>query len=368
MKNRFIKLLLLFFILSLSQINLTNSVFTTQSTVETNRVSVGCWVAPISLILNSPADNTLTNLTNISFNWNTTISTCPTAIIEYNFQIYSDVGLTALVLQSGFSGNLLYTYNNVPEGEYWWHVQVKDQYANTSASTANHVIVDRTKPTSIITTPLNNGSNSIVYTSSWDGIVEGTALDDRSGINHVDMSIYRASDDTYWNGLSWVAGLETIARITTTGTTDWTYLVIDHSTPTIYTITSHAVDNADNVEDSYVLNIVCKEFQSIQASSISIPSVELTVADDKKSVSFSVKNISAFLKLSYELTYESYDQLKGAIGSDIDISEKTDFSKEIDLGTCSNEVCTYDQNVHNLQLEITLEDKDFKQTVLLQSL
>lgn len=368
MKKTILKLLLLFFIFSLSQINLTNSFFTAQSTVETNRVSAGCWVAPISPILNLPADNTLTNLTNISFNWDSKISTCPTAIIEYNFQIYSDAGLTAFVLQSGFSDKLIYAYNNIPEGEYWWHVQVKDQYANISVSTVNHIIIDRTKPTSVITTPSNTGSNSIIYSSSWDGIVAGTASDDRSGINHVDMSIYRKSDDTYWNDLSWIAGSETTVRVTTTGTTNWSYSVTDHSALTTYTITSHAVDNADNVEDSYVLNIVCKESQSIQASSISTPSVELTVADDKKSVSFSVKNISAFLKLSYGLTYESYDQLKGAIGNDIDVSEKTDFSKEIDLGTCSNKVCTYDQNVHNLQLEITLEDKDLKQTVLQQSL
>ncbi|MCX6792166.1 MAG: hypothetical protein NT149_03970 [Candidatus Gottesmanbacteria bacterium] len=98
------------------------------------------------------------------------------------------------------------------------------------------------------------------------------------------------------------------------------------------------------------------------------PSVELTVAEDKKSASFSVKNISAYLKLSYELTYDSYDQTKGALGSGVDISGKTDFSREIDLATCSNEICTYDQNVHNFTIKITLEDTDAKQTILQQSL
>jgi len=97
-------------------------------------------------------------------------------------------------------------------------------------------------------------------------------------------------------------------------------------------------------------------------------SVELTVADDKKRAIFNVKNISAYLKLSYELTYDSYDQAKGVIGSDVDVSGKTDFSKEVNLATCSNEVCTYDQNAHNFQLKITLEDKNGKQTVLQQSL
>jgi signal peptidase len=120
---------------------------------------------------------------------------------------------------------------------------------------ANTVKIDKTAPASVITLPANSGSYTVVDSTSWDGLIAGTAADNLSGVNHVDLSIYRASDKTYWKGSSWVAGSETTIRVTATGTTSWNYTLTDHG-PDTYTITSHAVDNAGNVEDSYTLTLI----------------------------------------------------------------------------------------------------------------
>lgn len=103
--------------------------------------------------------------------------------------------------------------------------------------------------------------------------------------------------------------------------------------------------------------------------SSSSPILDLILSDDKKSVSFKVTNIKDYSSLSYELTYTAYDMEKGIVGSGVDITGQTEYEKtDLDLATCSDGACAYDQNVHNFQLKITLVDKDGKQTVLQQSL
>ncbi len=88
------------------------------------------------------------------------------------------------------------------------------------------------------------------------------------------------------------------------------------------------------------------------------PSLELNLSGDKKSISFQVKNIKDYKTLDYELTYKSYDVEKGVVGSGVDIANVDNYSKQIDLATCSSGVCTYDQNVHDFKLSVTLTDQN----------
>lgn len=111
-----------------------------------NDFSAICWANPNLTSLTSPVDDTNNNATDITFDWAATSSSCPIATLTYNFQIFSDAGLSTLVAQSGFASNLTYAYNSIPEGEYWWRVQAKDQYGNASDSSSYHLIVDRTTP------------------------------------------------------------------------------------------------------------------------------------------------------------------------------------------------------------------------------
>lgn len=85
------------------------------------------------------------------------------------------------------------------------------------------------------------------------------------------------------------------------------------------------------------------------------PTLEINFINDKKAISISIFNLAGYLELSYELIYTAYDVQKGVVGSGVDISGHEEYTKEIDLATCSNEICTYDENVSNLKLKVTLE-------------
>lgn len=124
----------------------TGASFADSGNTTSNDFSAKCWANPNTTSLISPIDNTNTNATNITFDWETSPSSCPIASITYNFQIYRDVGLSTLVAQSGFASNLIYLFNSIPEGEYWWLVQAKDQYDNSSNSVAHYLVIDRTAP------------------------------------------------------------------------------------------------------------------------------------------------------------------------------------------------------------------------------
>lgn len=152
---------------------------------------------------------------------------------------------------------------------HYFHIATVDNAGNwTATEHLGPFYIDTVDPTSIITLPTNDGDSSVVYDNGWDGSIAGTATDDRSLVAGVELSIKRDSNGgEYWDGGTWVAGTETSTRVTATGTTSWTYSL---SSPAqdIYTITSHAIDNAGNIEDSYSITIVFDK---------TIPEVALTM-------------------------------------------------------------------------------------------
>lgn len=150
-------------------------------------------------------------------------------------------------------------------GIYYWQVRAKDNLGNFSNwSDFEKVVIDTVKPSSIITSPANEDNNSIIYSSSWDGSVAGTASDVLSGLAEVKISI---QEDVlgYWNGSGWQAGEY---LLTATGTDLWNYSGLSSPEEGTYTIKSHAVDNAGNVENTYTLTIVFDK---------TIPEVSLTI-------------------------------------------------------------------------------------------
>lgn len=142
------KILLILFCLfyGLSNINSTTAEFSSFASNQNNIASAGCWVAPTAPILISPANDANTNATDVNFTWNSTISSCPIANISYRFQLDDANDFTSPLINTSFSSNLSYIYNNIPEGEYWWRVQAKDQFNNTSTSAIYHLVVDQTPP------------------------------------------------------------------------------------------------------------------------------------------------------------------------------------------------------------------------------
>jgi len=138
-----------------------------------------------------------------------------------------------------------------------WKVSAVDYAGNETWSENTYkVVVDNTPPISIITIPANDGNNSVVYNSTWSGTIAGTASDNISGVFSVKLSIKRESDGKYWNGGAWVGGAENSVRVSATVTNNsWSYSLTSPLEDT-YTIISHSIDQAGNVEDSYQLTIV----------------------------------------------------------------------------------------------------------------
>jgi hypothetical protein len=93
-------------------------------------------------------------------------------------------------------------------------------------------------PTSTITSPAQGAClNSLTQ-------ITGTANDSASGVQKVEVSIKRNSDNQYWNGSSWVADQTWLLA---QGTTSWSYSWTPDGDGS-YTIQSRATDNSNNQE------------------------------------------------------------------------------------------------------------------------
>ncbi len=79
--------------------------------------------------------------------------------------------------------------------------------------------------------------------------------------------------------------------------------------------------------------------------------VELTPRADKKAVNLSITNIPQDTsQIEYELSYLTGNELpKGAVGT-IRVDSQSTIEREILLGTCSKNTCTYDEGVKSVTL------------------
>lgn len=82
---------------------------------------------------------------------------------------------------------------------------------------------------------------------------------------------------------------------------------------------------------------------------------EIKYTFDGQKLSFEIKNIEDFSKLTYELVYNSARGLQGVIG-ETELSRQSNFEKkDIVFGTCSTGgTCTYHQNLKDINLKIIL--------------
>lgn len=97
---------------------------------------------------------------------------------------------------------------------------------------------------------------------------------------------------------------------------------------------------------------------------VSSSEAKITISDDNKEATITVNNLNLIDKLSYELSYKAYDVDRGIVGNDVDIVGQTDYSKTVDLATCSAGVCTYDENVNTFLLKVILVDDQGNETEL----
>jgi len=170
------------------------------------------------------------------------------------------------------------------DGQYTLRAAGKDLVGNYHHEQIT-VNFDNTLPESEITYPAPEAGSSVVYSNDWNGMVEGTSSDDNSGVAKVWLSIQRDNGTgNYWNGSAWITSaievtFEAVADGNTNSEYDWTYNflqdLIDNSVDNkgdipedSYLVTSHAEDNAGNVENTSQLTIIVDR---------TIPEVNLTV-------------------------------------------------------------------------------------------
>ena len=105
--------------------------------------------------------------------------------------------------------------------------------------------IDATSPVSMIYSPENDG-----YYNQLNAI-SGFASDfmNGTGLNKVEITIKRLSDNFYWNGTNWTSQKH---WLDTLGTKTWSYNTsnLQWVSDIYYNIRSRATDNADNIEIS----------------------------------------------------------------------------------------------------------------------
>ena len=150
-------------------------------------------------------------------------------------------------------------------------VAAKDYEGNRSANRnlALEIVVDNTMPFSEINFPENTKSGDTVYLTQWDGTILGTAEDESSGLEKVELEIQRDSDSFYWNGADKIWQADSYLNLTssTDEYANWNFSFTPVADE-IYYLTSHATDKAGNFEESYNITVVFDK---------TIPEVNLTI-------------------------------------------------------------------------------------------
>lgn len=180
-------------------------------------------------------------------------------------------------------GNLTWNYNTnsvtwTSGLQYLVQSRATDNLSNVENPSFGNVFwIDQIKPSSTITTPVNN-SNLVSLPAIF-----GTSVDSGGvGVDFVDICIKRLSDNYYWRGSNWTASL-TWLRVS--GTSNWNYNC-NQITWTLgsYWVQSRATDNANNIETPTYGNL----FTIIQ----SINPISIITTPTNNSIQISLNTIS----------------------------------------------------------------------------
>ena len=251
--------------------------------------------SPNSFNLSTPANGSATNDTTPILDWDNATDNFSTIA---GYEVY--LNLIKISGGSLISPSIYTITSDLTDGTYSWYIKAYDSVGFSADSATWTFNVDTVTPTSEITIPSNTGTNTTIYTNSWDGLIKGAAQDNNAGVGleKVEVSIQRDSDDKYWDGTSWSASTTELLLTTTTSNnyTDWEYDINPNpESNETYILVSHATDKAGNFETSYKITVVYdvtipEAFLTIDPSNpngdnswyITEPAITLTITDDKK--------------------------------------------------------------------------------------
>lgn len=95
----------------------------------------------------------------------------------------------------------------------------------------------------------------------------------------------------------------------------------------------------------------------IEVSLAGRPFVSLTPTNGAKELELVVTRIKNIAKIEYELTYLSNDLSRGVIGT-INLNGESQVTRRLTLGSCSRNVCKYDENVSEGNVSLRLVGAD----------
>lgn len=102
-----------------------------------------------------------------------------------------------------------------------------------------------------------------------------------------------------------------------------------------------------------------EKIESVSAEDLGLT---LTARPDKKAVKFEITNPKGIASLDYDLSYLAKGEIpRGVIGHiDIKPQDKKIVSNYLDLGSCSRNVCKYDEGVTSVKLILKISKTDGK--------
>lgn len=116
------------------------------------------------------------------------------------------------------SGTTNWTFNlpALADGHYYVQSIARDFVGNAGVSPVTQFYIDNVAPKITISAPVNNASYSSLTAAT------GTAIDVGPAVAWVRGVLIRKSNNTYWNGSTWVSSYTQVAA---TGTANWSYKI-----------------------------------------------------------------------------------------------------------------------------------------------
>lgn len=178
-----------------------------------NEFVVGCWEKPAIDTSTLPQPEYVHTMSEITLAWLQAHSTCPIAELEYRLQVFSEGdGLSRQVTDTGWGLIATHQMKDLTDGIYYWELQVRDQFENTSTTGPVRFYVDTTAPDvtlSVTNTPfLQEGSKYTVY-------YPGYALFNITHTDPVESAVveYRLNNGEWVQGNKFTLGSEPVTTV-----------------------------------------------------------------------------------------------------------------------------------------------------------